>query len=83
MQGILQSRYYNLGENKVGKYFVQMGSQAKSSGIKIPKVHGNEKGIRSEYTTRKASYETNSSYQNKRRVSNKTKVRLRQSPFEV
>ena len=33
MQFILQSRYYNLGEGKVGKYLVQTRSQAKSSGI--------------------------------------------------
>ena len=34
IQGILQSRYYNLGEGKVGKYLVQMRSQAKSCGKK-------------------------------------------------
>ena len=45
MQGILQSRYYNLDEGKVGKYLVQMRSQAKSSGIKLPEVHGVEKGL--------------------------------------
>ena len=45
MQGILQSRYYNLGIGKVGKYFVQMRSQAKCSSIKQPEVHGIEKGL--------------------------------------
>ena len=40
MQGIFQSRYYNLGEGNVVKYLVQTRSQAKSSGIKLPEVHG-------------------------------------------
>ena len=44
MQGILQSRYYNLGKGKVGIYLVQMRSQAKSSGIKLPEVHSVERG---------------------------------------
>ena len=39
MQGILQARYYNLGEGHVGKYLVQTHSPAKSSGIQLPKVH--------------------------------------------
>ena len=45
MQGILQSRYYNFGEGKVGKYLVQTRSQAKFSGINLPGVHGVEKGL--------------------------------------
>ena len=45
MQGILQTRYYNLGECNIGKYFIQTRSQAKSSGIKLPEVHGVGKGI--------------------------------------
>ena len=45
MQNILQSRYYNLCERKEeGKYFVQTRSQAKSSGIPLPEVHGIDKG---------------------------------------
>ena len=45
MQGILQARFYNLGEGNVGKYLVQTHSQAKSSGIKLPEVHGVRKGL--------------------------------------
>ena len=45
MQDILQSRYYNLDEGKVGKYFIQTRTQVKSSGIKLPDVHGIEKGL--------------------------------------
>ena len=45
MQGILQSRYYNLGEGKVGKYLVQTRSQAKSIGIQLPEVHVVENGL--------------------------------------
>ena len=40
MQGLLQARYYNIGEENSGKYLVQTWSQAKSSGIKLPEVHG-------------------------------------------
>ena len=45
MQNILQSRYYNINEGKEGKYLVQTRSQAKSSGITLPEVHGVDKGI--------------------------------------
>ena len=45
MQGILQARYYNLGDGHVGKYLVQAWLQAKSSGIKLPEVHGIGKGL--------------------------------------
>ena len=45
MQHVLQIRYYNIGENEQGKYLVQTRSQAKSSGILLPKVRGIDKGI--------------------------------------
>ena len=45
MQNILQFRYYYIGEREEGKYLVQMRSQAKSSGITLPDVHGLDKGI--------------------------------------
>ena len=45
MQNILQSRCYNIGEGKEGKYLVQTRSQAKSSGIPLQEVHGIDKGI--------------------------------------
>ena len=45
MQGILQTRYYYLGEGNPVKYLVQTLSQAKSSGIKLPEVHGISKRI--------------------------------------
>ena len=45
MQNVLQARYYNIGEKEQGKYLVQTRSQAKSSGIILPKVHGINKGI--------------------------------------
>ena len=41
MTDVLQERYYNL--NSVGtseKYLVQTRSQAKSSGVRLPEVHG-------------------------------------------
>ena len=46
MQGILQTKYYNIGKEKEGKYLVQTRSQVKSSGIKIYKVYSG-KGFRS------------------------------------
>ena len=44
MQNILQSRHYNIGKEKEWKYLVQTKSQAKSSGISLPEVHGIGKG---------------------------------------
>ena len=38
MQSIPHDRYYNIGI--LGRYMVQTRSQAKSSGIKLPEVHG-------------------------------------------
>ena len=43
MQNILHDRYYNIGN--LEKYLVQMWSQAKSSGIRLPEVHGVSKGL--------------------------------------
>ena len=40
MKHILQSNYYDIGKENVGKYLVQTRSQAKSSGIHLPEVHG-------------------------------------------
>ena len=45
MQYILQSNYYNIGKENVGKYLVQTRSQAKSSGICLPEGHGMVKGL--------------------------------------
>ena len=64
------------------KYLVQTRSQAKHSVIKLLEVHGIGKGL-DLYTTRKASYETNSSYKSKRSASDKTKVRSRESRFKT
>ena len=43
MQSILHDRYYNLGN--LGKYLVQILSQAKCIGIKLPEGHGASKGL--------------------------------------
>ena len=45
MQSILQTKYYNLGEGNLGKYLVQTRSQVKSSGTRLPEVHGVDKGL--------------------------------------
>ena len=45
MHYILQSKYYNIGKEKVGKYLVQMRSKAKSGGLNLPEVHGIGKGL--------------------------------------
>ena len=42
---ILQTRYYNLDKGNPVEYLVQTWSQAKSSGIKLPEVHGVGKGL--------------------------------------
>ena len=44
MQNILQSKYYNICEREEGKYLVHTRSQAKSSVITLPEVHGVDKG---------------------------------------
>ena len=43
MKAILKERYYNVGNES--RYLVQTHFQAKDSGIKIPEVHGVDKGI--------------------------------------
>ena len=46
MREILQERYYNLyNMRRDDKYLVQSRSQMKSSGVKLPEVHGVEKGL--------------------------------------
>ena len=46
MREVLQENYYNLGNmTESDKYLVQTRSQAKSSGVKLPDVHGIEKCI--------------------------------------
>ena len=43
---VLQERCYNFRNAKVGeRYLVQTRSQAKPSGVKVPEVHGIEKGL--------------------------------------
>ena len=43
MYSILQEKYYNIG-NSV-RYLVQIQSQEKSSGMKLPEVHGISKSL--------------------------------------
>ena len=46
MKEVLQENYYNLGNmTESDKYLVQTRSQAKSSGVKLPEVHGIEKSL--------------------------------------
>ena len=45
MQGTLHSKYFNLGEGNLGRYLVQTRSQVKSSGIKVPEVHGVKRAL--------------------------------------
>ena len=57
MKAILNEKYYKLEEEN-GEYLVQMQSQAKDRGIKVPEVHGSKKGIdpnlRPEWLVRKS-----------------------------
>ena len=43
MQSVLCDKYYNIGS--LEKYLVQTWSQAKTSGIKLPDIHGVRKGL--------------------------------------
>ena len=46
MREVLQEKYYNLYNMRIAeKYLVQTRSQTKSSGVKLPEVHGIEKGL--------------------------------------
>ena len=45
MQAILRDGYYNVGQEKESRFPVQKQSQSKSSGIKLPTVHGVDKGV--------------------------------------
>ena len=46
MTAVLQENYYNLGNmTEEYKYLVQTRSPAKSSGVKVPEVHGIEKSL--------------------------------------
>ena len=56
MKAILNDKYYNVGEEN--RYLVQTWSEIKDTGIKVPEVHGAEKGIdpnlKPEWTVRKS-----------------------------
>ena len=43
MYSILQEKYYNIGNST--KYLLQMWSQAKFIGTKLPEVHGINKSL--------------------------------------
>ena len=43
MQAILKDRYYNVGNDS--RYLIQMQSQAKAGGIKLPEVHSVDKDV--------------------------------------
>ena len=45
MREALHENYYNLGNMTGDKYLVQTRSQAESSGVKVPEVHGIEKSL--------------------------------------
>ena len=45
MQAILRDRYNNVGQEKESRYLIQTWSQAKTSGMKLPEVHGEDKGV--------------------------------------
>ena len=70
MQNILQSRYYNISEREEGKYLVQTRSQAKSSGITLPEVHGIDKGIDPNIRPEKQVIKTNNIFWSKKYISN-------------
>ena len=43
MKAILKDKYYNVDDES--KYLVQTCSQVKDRGIKLPEVHGADKGV--------------------------------------
>ena len=53
MHKVLHKNYYN-----INNYLVQTRSQAKSSGIKLPEVHGMRTNLDSKHKTRKTTYQS-------------------------
>ena len=53
MKAILNEKYYKIEEE--GKYLVQMQSQAKERGIKVPEVHGSKKCLDPRFENRMVS----------------------------
>ena len=51
-----------ISETEANKYLIQTRSQAKSSGIKVPEIHGANKGIKSTYQAGKTKTITNTTY---------------------
>ena len=46
LRRVLHEDYYRLNDlTETAKYLVQTGSQAKSRGLKVPEVHGADKGL--------------------------------------
>ena len=43
MHNVLHEKYYNIGKSE--KYLVQMQSQTKSSGVRLPEVHSVSKNL--------------------------------------
>ena len=76
MQGVLQDKYYNIGN--VENNLVQTQSQVKSSGIKLPEVHGIDKSLDPNIQPEKQIIKHNN-YRSKRSVTDKAKVRKRES----
>ena len=76
MQSILQTRYYNLGEQNPVRYLVQTRLQAKSSGIKLPEVHSIGKRL-------DPNTQPERQVLGERGISDETEVRSRKSRFKV
>ena len=45
MYQVLENKFYLENNSCTDKYLIQMRSQAKSSGIKLPEVHGMRKNL--------------------------------------
>ena len=80
MQSTLHDKYYNIGNLEI--YFVQTWSQAKSSEINLPEVHGASKGLNLDIQPKKTGLKT-SNFKSKRNSTNKNKVRTRESRIKM
>ena len=88
MKAILNEKCYKMEEEN-SKYLVQMQSQAKERGIKVPEVHGSKKGIdpnlRPEWLVKKAQ-KTSRKYKDREKgdkVSRTKKSNCRSSQFRT
>ena len=81
MKAILKDRYYNIGNES--RYLVQSDFQAKDSGIKLPEVHGVDKGINPDIKPGRQILESQNSANKPKLGQGKESCRKMKAPAQV